>query len=31
MWDSGCHGAGVRDPAGNAILLHHRYVPYEEA
>ena len=30
MWDSGvCHGAGLRDPAGNAILLHHRYVPYE--
>jgi predicted enzyme related to lactoylglutathione lyase len=31
MWDSGvCHGAGVRDPAGNAILLHHRYKPYEQ-
>jgi predicted enzyme related to lactoylglutathione lyase len=30
MWDSGvCHGAGVSDPAGNRILLHHRYVPYE--
>ena len=30
MWDSGvCHGAGVRDPSGNAILLHHRYKPYE--
>lgn len=29
MWDSGvCHGAGLRDPAGNAILLHHRYAPY---
>jgi hypothetical protein len=29
MWDSGvCHGAGFRDPAGNAILLHHRYAPY---
>ena len=28
MWDSGvCHGAGFRDPAGNAILLHHRYAP----
>jgi catechol 2,3-dioxygenase-like lactoylglutathione lyase family enzyme len=28
MWDSGvCYGAGVRDPAGNAILLHHRYAP----
>ena len=32
MWDSGvCHGAGVRDPSGNAILLHHRYKPHEEA
>ena len=31
MWDSGvCHGAGLRDPAGNAILLHHRYMPYEQ-
>ena len=30
MWDSGaCHGAGVSDPAGNRILLHHRYVPHE--
>ena len=29
MWDSGvCHGAGFRDPAGNHILLHHRYIPY---
>jgi catechol 2,3-dioxygenase-like lactoylglutathione lyase family enzyme len=29
MWDSGvCHGAGLRDPAGNSILLHHRYAPY---
>ena len=29
MWDSGvCHGAGFRDPAGNAILLHRRYKPY---
>src|SRR5436305_360310 len=28
MWDSGvCHGAGFRDPAGNPILLHHRYAP----
>ena len=26
MWDSGvCNGAGVSDPAGNRILLHHRY------
>jgi predicted enzyme related to lactoylglutathione lyase len=32
MWDSGvCHGAGFRDPAGNAILLHHRYKPYEQS
>jgi catechol 2,3-dioxygenase-like lactoylglutathione lyase family enzyme len=31
MWDSGaCHGAGVHDPAGNPILLHHRYKPYEQ-
>jgi len=29
MWDSGvCHGAGLNDPAGNRILLHHRYSPY---
>lgn len=28
MWDSGlCHGAGLLDPDGNAILLHHRYAP----
>ena len=31
MWDSGvCNGAGVSDPAGNRILLHHRYKPYEQ-
>jgi catechol 2,3-dioxygenase-like lactoylglutathione lyase family enzyme len=31
MWDSGlCYGAGVRDPDGNAILLHHRYAPYPD-
>jgi catechol 2,3-dioxygenase-like lactoylglutathione lyase family enzyme len=31
MWDSGvCHGAGLRDPAGNAILLHHRYKLHEQ-
>jgi catechol 2,3-dioxygenase-like lactoylglutathione lyase family enzyme len=30
MWDNGiCNGAGVSDPAGNRILLHHRYRPYE--
>ena len=30
VWDSGvCNGAGVTDPAGNRILLHHRYKPYE--
>jgi catechol 2,3-dioxygenase-like lactoylglutathione lyase family enzyme len=29
LWDSGvCQGAGIRDPDGNAILLHHRYAPY---
>jgi hypothetical protein len=31
MWDSGrCNGAGVRDPSGNSILLHHRYAPYPD-
>jgi catechol 2,3-dioxygenase-like lactoylglutathione lyase family enzyme len=31
VWDSGvCHGAGLSDPAGNRILLHHRYGPYEQ-
>jgi predicted enzyme related to lactoylglutathione lyase len=31
MWDSGvCHGVSVSDPAGNRILLHHRYGPYEQ-
>jgi predicted enzyme related to lactoylglutathione lyase len=31
MWDSGvCCGAGVTDPAGNRILLHHRYAPYSD-
>jgi catechol 2,3-dioxygenase-like lactoylglutathione lyase family enzyme len=30
VWDSGvCNGAGITDPAGNRILLHHRYVPHE--
>jgi predicted enzyme related to lactoylglutathione lyase len=32
MWDSGvCNGAGITDPAGNRILLHHRYKPYEQS
>ena len=32
MWDNGiCRGAGFRDPAGNAILLHHRYVPHGQS
>ena len=32
MWDSGvCNGAGLTDPAGNRILLHHRYVPHEQS
>ena len=31
MWDSGaCNGAGLNDPAGNRILLHHRYKPYDK-
>ena len=31
MWDSGvCHGAGLKDPDGNPILLHHRYAPYPD-
>ena len=31
MWDSGvCHRAGFCDPAGNAILLHHRHAPYPD-
>jgi hypothetical protein len=25
-----CNGAGVRDPSGNSILLHHRYAPYPD-
>jgi predicted enzyme related to lactoylglutathione lyase len=29
IWDSGvCNGARFSDPAGNSILLHHRYVPH---
>jgi catechol 2,3-dioxygenase-like lactoylglutathione lyase family enzyme len=32
VWDSGaCHGAGFRDPDGNAILLHKRYAGYEQS
>ena len=31
MWDSGvCHGAGLKDPDGNPILLHRRYAPYPD-
>jgi catechol 2,3-dioxygenase-like lactoylglutathione lyase family enzyme len=31
VWDSGaCRGAGFSDPAGNRILLHRRYAPYEQ-
>jgi len=31
IWDSGaCNGLGVTDPAGNRILLHHRYAPYPD-
>jgi catechol 2,3-dioxygenase-like lactoylglutathione lyase family enzyme len=31
MWDSGvCRGAGVTDPSGNRVLLHHRYAPYPD-
>ena len=31
MWDSGkCQGVGVTDPAGNRVLLHHRYAPYPD-
>jgi predicted enzyme related to lactoylglutathione lyase len=31
IWDSGaCNGVGVTDPAGNRILLHHRYAPYPD-
>ena len=30
VWDSGvCKGLGLNDPAGNRILLHRRYGPYE--
>ena len=31
IWDSGaCHGANLRDPAGNPITLHHRYAPFAD-
>lgn len=31
VWDSGvCTGAGLSDPDGNPILLHHRYAPYPD-
>ena len=31
MWDSGkCRRRGRHDPAGNRILLHHRYAPYPD-
>jgi catechol 2,3-dioxygenase-like lactoylglutathione lyase family enzyme len=29
VWDSGvCNGASLEDPAGNRLMLHHRYVPH---
>ena len=32
VWDSGvCTGAGLTDPAGNRVLLHRRYKPYDQA
>lgn len=32
VWDTGiCNGAVITDPAGNRILLHHRYVPHEQS
>ncbi len=32
VWDSGvCNGAAFTDPAGNRILLHRRYKPYEQS
>ncbi len=31
IYDSGvCHMAFLRDPDGNAIILHHRYAPYSD-
>ena len=32
VWDSGvCNGASLRDPAGNPITLHHRYVSHDQS
>jgi hypothetical protein len=29
VWDSGvCNGASFRDPSGNMLTLHRRYVPH---
>jgi predicted lactoylglutathione lyase len=31
VYDSGvCHMAFVKDPDGNALMLHHRYAPYSD-
>jgi len=31
VYDSGvCHMAFVKDPDGNALILHHRYAPYSD-
>ena len=31
IWDTGvCKGASFCDPAGNSILVHNRYKPYEQ-
>ena len=30
IWDSGvCNGASFRDPSGNMLTLHRRYVPHD--
>jgi catechol 2,3-dioxygenase-like lactoylglutathione lyase family enzyme len=30
IWDSGvCNGASFRDPSGNVLTLHRRYVPHD--
>jgi len=32
IWDSGvCNGARFHDPAGNSILLHHRYESHDQS